>query len=288
MFLLTGLSWGLGFLFIRVAVQGFPPFLFTFVRSGVAALCLLAIMLVFKRSWPKGIHAWKHIAVLGFFAVFCPFLFFALAGERIPSSLSAIYGAAAPLITALVTVFALRQETLGVKKIVAILVGAGGILVVFSPWTLGSGALDIAGHVYALIAVICIGFSFAYTRKFVTPLRLDPIGLASSQVLVSTVISAPLVLFTNVEDVTLTLPIVTSMLMLGAVSSGFAYVWNFQVIEHWGASSTSMVTYVTTIIGAVAGVIVLDETLTLNQLIGAIIVLASVAIGVTVRTPAIR
>lgn len=285
LFLLIGLAWGLGFLFIRIAVQGMSPLQYVFARVTVAALVLTLVMVGGKRAWPRGFHAWKHVAVLGVSGLFASSFFYGLAGERIPSALSAIYNSSVPIVTVLITMLALRQERVGLRKVIAILVGAVGILVVISPGLRSNEGFDLGGQLFALCGVLSMAFTFAYTRKFVTPLNLDPVGVASGQAVVAAALSIPLVLFSDPNDLSLTPAIVGSIVMLGAVSSGVSYVWNFQVIQQWGAPSASMVTYLTTIVGVIAGVIFLQEKLTIEQIIGACIVLVAVAIGINKPNP---
>jgi len=67
------------------------------------------------------------------------------------------------------------------------------------------------------------------------------------------------------------------------LSTGFAYIWNFGVIASWGAASASMVTYLVTVVAVVAGMLVFGEMLTLPQLVGAVAVLAGVALGITAK-----
>ena len=257
------------------------PLQYVFGRMLIAALVLSVTIWIGKRAWPHKVSAWAHVSVLGICGVFIPSLLFGFAGERIPSALSAIYNSSVPILTVLITLLALRQERVNLRKILGINLGALGILVVFSPWSLNQSDIDLIGQLCALGAVTSVGFTFADTRKYLTPLRLDPVGIAAGQSVVAAVVSTPLVLFTDVNDVLLTPGIVASMIMLGAVSSGISFVWNFQVIEQWGASSASMVTYLATITGVVCGIIFMQEILTLQQLIGAVLVLAAVAIGIS-------
>lgn len=256
------------------------PLQYVFGRMLIASAVLTLLLLIGRRAWPRGLHTWAHISFLGCFGIFLPSLLFGLAGARIPSALSAIYNSSVPVLTVLVTLLALRQERISAKKLVAITIGAVGILIVLSPWNVMHSGFDLLGQLFALTAVVCVAFTYAYTRKFVTPLRLDPVGVAASQAIVAALISIPLVFFSDPADLALTPGIIASIFMLGAMSSGVSFVWNFQVIEAWGASSASMVTYLATVTGVFAGVVFLHETLTVQHLVGAVLVLASVAFGI--------
>jgi drug/metabolite transporter (DMT)-like permease len=69
------------------------------------------------------------------------------------------------------------------------------------------------------------------------------------------------------------------MLCLGIFGSGFAYIWNFQIIRDAGSAIASSVTYITPVVAVVAGLIFLAEKLTWNEPVGALIVLIGAAIA---------
>lgn len=279
-FVLTGIIWGSGFLFIRVAVTELSPLEFVFARTALAGVVLTVAMLVMRRRWPISFDVWRRIATLGIVGCAVPFLFYAWAGQRIPSGLSSIYNAAVPVATALVTLAAMRQERLGRRKLLAIGVGAVGIVVVLQPWRFDASAFDVWGQLACIGAVLGLGFAFAYTRRSISPLGLDPTAVAAGQMLVCAAAVGALVPFTSTRLPVLTPAVVGSVLASGIFATGIAYIWNFQIIERWGAASASMVTYLTTLVGVAAGIVVLHESIAINHVIGAAIVLVGVGIGV--------
>ena len=77
----------------------------------------------------------------------------------------------------------------------------------------------------------------------------------------------------------LTPRVLGAMLALGALGTGIAYVWNFQVIERAGATMASTVTYLTPLVAIAVGVSLLGEALTLNEPLGGLVVLLGVALA---------
>ena len=69
-----------------------------------------------------------------------------------------------------------------------------------------------------------------------------------------------------------------AVVWLGIIGSGIAYLCQFFVLQHWGATRTSMVAYVLPVIGIALGSIVLGEPITLNRIAGTALVLAGVAL----------
>jgi drug/metabolite transporter (DMT)-like permease len=72
---------------------------------------------------------------------------------------------------------------------------------------------------------------------------------------------------------------VLGMLALGILGSGFAYIWNFKVMEAAGSAIASTVTYVTPVVAVIVGIIFLGEGVTWYEPVGGLIVLLGAAIG---------
>jgi drug/metabolite transporter (DMT)-like permease len=70
--------------------------------------------------------------------------------------------------------------------------------------------------------------------------------------------------------------VVSSLLLLGGLGSGLAYIWNIAVLRAWGPTSSSTVTYLLPVVGIVLGVVVLHETFTWNQPLGALLVMLGI------------
>ncbi|MBB5796534.1 multidrug transporter EmrE-like cation transporter [Streptomyces caelestis] len=83
-------------------------------------------------------------------------------------------------------------------------------------------------------------------------------------------------------------PIALSMLALGALSTGLAYLWNNNIVQAWGAVNAAAVTCLTPVVGVTAGVILLGERLTWNQPFGAVLVIAGIMAAHGTPRPAPR
>lgn len=279
-FVLLGAAWGSSFLMMKLAVEGLSPAQVVLGRLCLGALALSLLLLLTRRPWPRQPKLWLHLAVTAVVGCVLPFLLFAWAAERIPSGLSSVLNSAVPLATAAVTALALRQEKVTPWKAIGILTGAMGILVVLSPWRFyTSDAVDPWGQLACLAAVLCFGVVFSYTKKYVSPFAADPIGVPAVQMVAGSLMMLALAPFIATGIISLTAPVVVGMLLLGVVSTGLAYVWNFQIIAQWGATAASTVAYVTPLVGVGLGALVLHEEVSWNQLVGAAIVIAGIILA---------
>jgi drug/metabolite transporter (DMT)-like permease len=82
--------------------------------------------------------------------------------------------------------------------------------------------------------------------------------------------------FIAIGPVTLTFPVVASLLLLGALGTGLAYIWNIGVLRAWGPTSVSTVTYVIPVVAVILGIVILHETFSWNEPVGAVLVLVGI------------
>lgn len=286
-FVLLGGAWGSSFLMMKLAVDGLSPGQVVLGRLVLGALALSLLLVLARRPWPRQRRLWRHLAVTAGVGCVIPFLLFAWAAERIPSGVSSVLNSAVPLATAAVTALAMRQEKITRWKAAGILTGAVGIVLVLSPWRFyAADAVDLWGQLACLGAVLCFGVVFAYTKKYVSPYSADPVGVAAAQMVAACLMVLVMAPFIALGPVTLTVPVVVGMLLLGVVSTGLAYVWNFRIIAQWGATAASTVAYITPLVGVALGALVLHEEITWNQLAGAAIVIAGIVLAQAAPVPA--
>lgn len=281
-YLAAALVWGSSFLFMKVALDGLSPAQVASGRLWLGAVALVVVMVVLRRPWPRGWRTWGHLSVLGVLLCVVPFELFAWAGQYLASGLSSILNATTPLMTSLAVAAVLPAERLTARQRLGLAVGGVGVVVVMGPWTyLGGGAVDasLPAVLACLGATACYGLGMTYLRRFVMPLGLPSETVATGQVGVAALLvllAAPVV---ATDPVTLTWPIVLSMVALGALGTGLAYVWNTRVVMTWGAQRASTVTYLTPVVGVLLGILVLGERLHWYEPVGGLLVVLGIVVA---------
>ena len=187
-------------------------------------------------------------------------------------------GAAALAAVSLVGRRPLPRERPTRTTLSGLLVGLAGVVVVLGPWNglAGGGGL---GQAACLLATLCYGAAFVYLRRFISPRGLGAIPVATVQVGLGAAIMLLLAPFTATAPVHLSWRVGLSVAALGVVGTRLAYVWNTNVVGEWGATNASTVTYVAPVVGVGLGIAVLGETLTWNEPLGAVIVIAGIAVN---------
>ncbi len=274
-FVLLALVWGASFLLIKVGDGGLTPAQVVFARLAFGAFALGIVLAVTRTPLPRDPRMWGHFAVLAITLCVVPFLLFAMAEQHVSSGLASILNATTPLMTMLVTVLALPQERLNTGRVLGLLLGFLGVITLTGPWQ-GAAGGSLLAELACLGATLCYGVGFAYLRRFITPRGLPAATVGFGQVLVGTVIMAITLPWIRVPAPHLTVPIVLSMVVLGAAGTGIAYVWNTAIVAAWGAVNGAAVTYLTPIVGVVLGILVLHEPLRWNEPVGAVLVILGV------------
>ncbi len=270
--------WGSSFLFIKVADRALSPTSVALVRVAIGTLTLLVAIAVTRSRLPRGLRVWGHLAVVGFIGNVLPFSLFAYGETKVSSVLAGIWNATTPLMTLLVVMVLLREERPTRERAAGLALGFAGGVCLLGPWGAVGGG-ELRGSLACLAAAALYGVLFPYTRRFLTPLRIPGTTLAAGQLLCASVELALLAPLTSRHPGTLTPEVVLSLVALGALGTGIAYVLNYKVIGIAGATTASTVTYVIPVFATVLGIVVLGEHLTWNEPLGAAIVLFGVAIS---------
>lgn len=285
-FVALALTWGASFLFIKIGLEGFTPGQVVLGRLAAGSLALLAIMAVTRQALPRDRRVWGHLFVVSVLLCVFPFLMYAWAEQFVASSVASILNATTPLMTMLVAFVALPAERPTRTQLVGLLTGFLGVLVVLSPWTAHASAPAAPGAVPTwlgelgcLAATLSYGVAFVYLRKFVSPLGLPAVPVATIQVSLGAVVMLALSPILAATPSHPSAAAIAAVVALGVASTGLAYVWNTNVVATWGATNASTVTYLTPLVGVIAGMAVLGESLTWNQPAGAVIVILGIAIS---------
>jgi drug/metabolite transporter (DMT)-like permease len=269
--------WGFSFFFIKVASSFLDPSEQTFGRMGFGALALIIIVLVTKRKFIFRGPAIKHLALITLMAQVIPFAIFAWAIHHISSIAAGLLNSTMPLWTAILAVLMLPEEKLNPFRVGGLILGFLGLLVLLGVWDVNFQANWLA---YTACALCTIGYAFSaiWTRKYVTPLNLDPISAVATQLTIGASICAIFAIASPHEITSWPITGILAITALGVLGTGVALVIGFVIVKRAGAIAMSTVTYSIPVVSTLAGVILLKEKLHWYEPVGALIVLVGIAI----------
>jgi drug/metabolite transporter (DMT)-like permease len=280
-FLALGAIWGSSFLFIKVGVAELHPWHLTLYRVATGAVTLLVVLALLRDRLPREPRVWAHLLVVAAFGVTLPFTLFGFGEQRVESMLAGIWNATTPLIVLPLAVLVFRTERLTVRRAVGLGLGFAGVLVVLGVWE-GVGGSHFTGQLMCLGAAACYGLAIPYQKKFIAGTAYSGLSLSTAQLLVGAAqlaVIAPLTAGAPPVPTGLSLRVVASVLALGALGTGLAFVINLRNIRLAGASTASTVTYLIPIFAVLVGAVVLGERMNWHQPVGALVVLVGVAVA---------
>ena len=277
-YIALGLVWGCSFIFIKLGLEFLTPFGVAFGRCALGAITLLIVVKIKKIKLPSDKQIWFKLWVVAMLLNVIPGILFAYAEVHVTSVLAGIINAATPLATLVVMLIAFREEKLKVEQIQGLIVGGIGVLVVLGIWQ-GIGENQLNGVIALLIAVTCYGISFPYSKRNIIPLGLKPESAAATQLVTASITLLPLYLFDGISKDYYRINNVLAMVALGVLGSGFAYIWNFSIIQAAGSSIASTVTYLTPVVAVFVGWLFLGEKIAWHEPAGALLVILGAAIS---------
>jgi drug/metabolite transporter (DMT)-like permease len=276
--ILLAAIWGLSFLFIKVGDEALPPLQVALGRLVLGTLTLLLILAIRHEGLPKERRIWFHLAVSAVLFNSLPFSLYAYGETHTTSVLAGIWNSTSTLFALPFSILMLATERPSRQRIVGIVIGFLGVLVVMGAWH-GLGGSAFIGNLACLGAAFCYGIGFPYMRRYLTGQGYSTISLAAGQLICGTVQLALITPFVTTVPHTLPFKVVGSMLALGVLGTGLAYILNYGLVRDAGATAASTVAYLIPLFSTAAGVIILGEPLTWYEPVGAVVVIAGVAIS---------
>ena len=279
-FIVLGFFWGSSYLFIKIGVDhGLEPFTLIMFRLLIGFCLLATVVAVARQPLPREPRMYGHLFVMGAINIAIPFSLITFA-ENIPSidsSLASVINSAVPLFVIVIAAIFLPGEMITVSRLVGLLVGFVGVAILVGLDLTDLGSANAVGELALIGATISYAIGNVYAKRFVHGLR--PMVPALMQVFFGLVITATLAFATEHPlDVAWTSESLVSVVWLGLLGSGLAYLAYFRTLQRWGATRTSLVAYLLPIWGIGLGALVLSEPITPNMIVGAALIIGGIAL----------
>ena len=261
--------WGGSFLFNAILVAELPVITIVAIRVTVAALALWGFVRVTGRKIPTTLQVWGALLILGVLNNAIPFSLIVQGQTQITSGLASILNATTPLFTILVAGFFLTDERFSVLRVLGVVVGFSGVILMVGPEALGGLGADFWAQLCALGAALSYGFASVFGRRF-RELKVDPVMVATGQVTMSSLVLWPIALWIDgPQDILgLSFNAAASMFGLAVLCTSFAYILYFRILERAGATNISLVTFLVPISAIILGDLVLGESIFIKEIIG--------------------
>lgn len=272
--------WGGSFLFNALALAGLPPLTIVLLRVGIAAVALHVVLRAMGQGMPHDRTLWGAFLVMGTINNVIPFCLIVLGQMTVAVGLASILNATTPLFTALVAHFWTEDERLSGGRLLGLLIGLAGVVMIVGPEALRGLGGTLAGQLSCLGAALSYGVAGVYGRRF-RRLGVAPITAATGQVTGATLVLLPLVLLID-RPWLLAMPGATvwgAVLALALVSTALAYLLYFRLLASSGATNLVLVTLLVPPVAMLLGVLVLGERLAPQHLVGLSLIAVGLGVG---------
>ena len=270
---LLALIWASAFFNIKIATYSFGPVTIAFLRVFFGAIPVLLLCYYKDIKIEAFSKDWYWFALIGFINLVAPFFLIAYGIKSVQSNLAAILMSTTPLSSTVLGHFYTKNEKFNFIKTFGILIGFSGILYLFSDNLL----IDENNFISALL--ILLG-STCYVIGGVLTLKISKKkneNVTGSILIWATIILIPLVsLIEQPWNLTPRLDSTISVVYLGLVSTGIAWLLRFRILVNNGLIFQSQVSYLIPIFGTILSYVFLKELITTKVLIS----LIAVSIGI--------
>jgi drug/metabolite transporter (DMT)-like permease len=268
--------WGSSYLFIKLAVDDFGTFTLVALRLLVGAALLWVVLRVAGQKVPRERRIYGHLVVMAIVNIVIPFALITWAEKSVDSSIAAILTSAVPLFAIIIAPLFLHDEPIRVNGLIGLGVGFIGVVVLTSRDLSTSGS-DITGEIALLGAALSYAVGAVYARHNMR--GVPPMIPAVFQVTFALLIAGTIaILFEHPWDSRPDLQAIFSIVWLGLLGSGLAYLAMFRLLASWGATRTTLVAYEIPVVGIVLGFLVLQEPIDGRLLVGTALVIGGVAL----------
>ncbi len=270
---ILALIWASAFFNIKIATYSFGPITIAFLRVFFGAIPVLLICYYKKIIIEAFSKDWYWFAMIGFINLVAPFFLIAYGVKSVQSNLAAILMSTTPLSSTVLGHFYTKNEKFNFLKTIGILIGFSGIVFLFSDNLL----IDENNFNSALL--ILLG-STCYVIGGVLTLKISKKkneNVTGSILIWATIILIPMVVFIEQPwKITPRLDSTISVIYLGFVSTGIAWLLRFRILVNNGLIFQSQVSYLIPIFGTILSYIFLKELITIKVLIALIAVVLGI------------
>lgn len=277
---LLGLIWGSNFLFMKVSLAHVSAIDVAWLRTLSGAVPILLIAGAKGLIAREDLRFAKHFAAMALLANVGPYLFFVLGTERLPSGVAGVISGAIPCITVGIVAAALPEEVLTRRKLAGLALGFAGVILVSSVSSAGPAAAVGAswtGAAAMLAGSVSYALALVYARRFVQPLKLNPVKLAAYQIVIAFLVLTPFADPAAAGGLVAAPSALAALVIgLGLVGTGIAFVIYYMLVSQVGAVRAASVYYIPPAVALTLGALFLGEQLHVGHVAGAALICAGI------------
>lgn len=277
--LALGIIWGSNFIFMKLAVDYISPLQVVLARVALGFVPVLVYATVKRQLKLAHLEHVGHFIVMACLAAAVYYYGFARGTSLLPSGIAGAVSGAIPMFSVIAAALFLRDERLTVSKVLGLLIGSVGILMIARPFEAGFAGASAEGVFYMVLGSFSLGISFVYAKKYIMPLKLPTAALTTYQLGFATVILTVITDSGGIFSITQDGLALTSLVLgLGITGTGLAYIIYYYIVREMGAVAASSATYVPPVVALGIGAFIVGEPIEVMDYFAAALILLGVVL----------
>ena len=273
--ILLGIIWGSSFFNIKIASVSYEPFTLVLLRVIFASIPLIGLCIYKKIKIEAFSKNWKIYALIGVCNIVIPFLLIAVGTSKVDSFLAAMLMSTTPISGSVLAHFFTKNEKMTLYKSIGIIIGFVGVVFLF----LDKLVINESNILFTLI--ILLGSTF-YSIGGILTLKIKSRGnenVTTSTIIWSVIFLIPLsIIIENPFNSIPTFNSTISLIYLGVVATGFAWLLRFRILTVNGLVFQTQVAYIIPLVGVFFGYFIMDETITWRVLVSLTLIILGIYI----------
>lgn len=259
-----GLIWGSNFIFMKWSLLHITAFQIVFFRLFLGFIPVLIYALVTQQLKKDHIRYIPHFLVMANLAAAVYYYLFVKGTGLLPSGIAGAVSGAIPLFAFILSAVFLPEEKLTPRKVVGVILGLIGVLMVACPFESQFSSKTNLGVVYLALGSLSLGASFVYARRFITPLNISSGALTTYQLGLASFLMLIVTDFSGVDQILTDHYALGGLIFgLGLLGTGLAFILYYFIVRELGATTASSASYLPPVVALIIGVLILDESINL-------------------------
>jgi drug/metabolite transporter (DMT)-like permease len=234
------------------------------VLFGFVPVCLYAYF--------SGALHWSHFKYIGHFLVMAllaatlNYYAYVKGTALLLSGVAGALSGSIPLFSFILAVLFLPEEKMNRSRTLGIIIGLIGVIAIGRPSGQDLISTNLEGVFYLIIGSLSLGSSFVYAKKFITPLKIPAVALATYQLGIGLFLLALVTDYNGIGNLWTDLHVsIGTIIVLGFFGTGGAYIIYYYIVETLGAVAASSVSYIPPVVALIIGAFIVGEPIELTD-----------------------
>lgn len=277
-----GLIWGSNFIYMKWATALISPTQTVFLRVFFGFLPLALMAWRAKVITREQLRHLPHFAVMSVLATTFYYYGFVAGTAMLPTSVAGLLSGSIPIFTFICAFLLLHEERPTRRMAAGVVLGFVGITLSARPWE-GAQGVPLPGVLWMMAGTLSLGSSFVYARRYISPLNLPPLALATWQTGFAVLTLLILTDFSGISAITMDRHAVFGAIIgLGMLGTGGAFLIYYFIIEKLGPVRASGATYIAPVVAVMIGAAI-GEKITGVELLALALILGGVVLIQTAK-----